>query len=96
MEELPNVEWDEKERRLVDLLEPLAVAYLYVLAVLQPIVGLVLGIVALKRCQLEKNKRVGKIAIIVSIVALGLWTLCIVAYVLIMIAAAAAGGFKGL
>ena len=92
MEELTNVDWDEKKRRLADLLEPLAVAYLYVTAVLQPILGLILGIVALKKCALEKNKRVGKICVIVSIVALGFWTLCIVAYIIVMVAVTAAGG----
>lgn len=92
MEELSNVDWDEKKRRLVDLLEPLFVAYLYVIAVLQPILGLILGIVALKKCRLEKNKRVGKICVIISIVALGFWALCIVAYVVVVVAVTAAGG----
>jgi ABC-type dipeptide/oligopeptide/nickel transport system permease component len=83
MEELLNVDWDEKKRRLVDLLEPLLVAYLYVIAVIQPILGLILGIVMLQKCALEKNKRVGKICVIISIVMLGLFVLCIVLYILI-------------
>ena len=83
MEELMNVDWDEKKRRLVDLLEPIAVAYLYVIAVLQPILGLILGIVMLKKCALEKNKRVGKICVIISIVMLGVFVLCIVLYILL-------------
>lgn len=83
MEELANVDWDEKKRRLLDLFEPLAIAYLYVVAVMQPILGLILGIVALKKCQLEKNKRVGKICVIISIVMLGIFVLCIVLYILI-------------
>jgi len=83
MEELANVDWDEKKRRLLDLFEPLAIAYLYVVAVMQPILGLILGIVALKKCQLEKNKRVGKICVIISIVMLGVFVLCIVLYILI-------------
>lgn len=95
MEELLNVDWDEKKRRLVDLLEPLLVAYLYIMAVLSPVLGLILGIVALKKCQLEKNKRVGKIVLIISIVGLGLWTLCIVAYVIVIVAVTAAGGMGG-
>jgi hypothetical protein len=95
MEELLNVDWDEKKRRLVDLLEPLFIAYLYIMAVLSPVLGLILGIVALKKCQLEKNKRVGKIVLIISIVGLGLWTLCIVAYVIIIVAVTAAGGMGG-
>ena len=92
MEELSNVDWDEKKRRLVDLLEPIAVAYLYVIAVLQPVLGLILGIVMLKKCALEKNKRVGKICVIISIVMCGVWALCVVAYVIIIVAMTAAGG----
>jgi hypothetical protein len=92
MEELASVDWDEKKRRLVDLLEPIAVAYLYVIAVLQPILGLILGIVMLKKCALEKNKRVGKICVIISIVMCGVWALCIVAYVVVIVAMTAAGG----
>ncbi|MEE8640452.1 MAG: hypothetical protein V3T41_08585 [bacterium] len=95
MEELLKVDWDEKKRRLVDLLEPLFIAYLYILAVISPVLGLILGIVALKKCQLEKNKRVGKICVIISIVGLGLWTLCIVAYVIIIVAVTATGGMGG-
>jgi ABC-type dipeptide/oligopeptide/nickel transport system permease component len=96
MEERLNVDWDEKKRRLADLLEPLLVAYLYIMAVLSPVLGLILGIVALKKCELEKNKRVGKIVLIISIVGLGLWTLCIVAYVIIIVAVTAAGGLGGM
>ena len=95
MEERLNVDWDEKKRRLADLLEPLLVAYLYIIAVFSPVLGLILGIVALKKCELEKNKRVGKICLIISIVGLGLWTLCIVAYVIIIVAVTAAGGMGG-
>ncbi len=95
MEEMLKVDWDEKKRRVVDLLEPLFIAYLYILAVLAPCMGLILGIVALKKCQLEKNKRVGKICVIISIVGLGLWTLCIVAYVIIIVAVTATGGMGG-
>jgi hypothetical protein len=83
MEEFANVNWDEKKQRLVDLLEPIAVAYLYIVAVMQPILGLILGIVMLKKCVLEKNKRVGKICVIISIVMLGVFVLCIVLYILL-------------
>jgi hypothetical protein len=96
MEEITNVDWDEKKRRLVDLLEPLFIAYLYIVAVFSPVLGLILGIVALKKCELEKNRRVGKICVIISIVGLGLWTLCIVAYVIIIVAVTAAGGIGGM
>ena len=70
MPEILEVDWDERKRRLVDLLEPVFVAYLYVLAVLQPVLGLILGIVALKKCRLEANKRVGKICVVVSVIIL--------------------------
>jgi phage shock protein PspC (stress-responsive transcriptional regulator) len=46
----------------------------------------------LKKCALEKNKRVGKICVIISIVMCGVWALCIVAYVVVIIAMTAAGG----
>jgi hypothetical protein len=95
MEELLKVDWDEKKRRLVDLLEPLFITYLYIVAVVSPVLGLILGIVALKKCKLDANKRVGKICVIISIVGLGLWTLCIVAYVIIIVAVTATGGMGG-
>jgi len=89
-EPILNIDWDERKRRLVDLLEPIAIAYLYIASLLSPVFGLVIGIVAMKKCQLEKNKRVGKICLILGIVAIGLWSLCVVAYVLIIVAAMAA------
>jgi len=97
-EELANVNWDEKKKRLVDLLEPLAVAYMYVLAILSPILGLILGIVALKKCELESNKKLGKTALIISIVMLGVWSLCFAAYIILIVMVSmkgAGGGFKG-
>ncbi|HUV85898.1 MAG TPA: hypothetical protein VMX79_02165 [bacterium] len=96
MEELLNVDWDEKKRRLVDLLEPLAVAFVIYTAVTNPILGLVLGFVAMAKCRLEKNKRIGKICVIISFVMLGLWVLCIVAYVIVIVAVTAAGGLGGI
>ena len=97
MEELLKVDWDEKKRRVVDLLEPLFVTYLYIVAVTSPVLGLILGIVALKKCQLEKNKRVGKICVIISIVMLGVFVLCIVLYILIyaVVIAAVLGSSTG-
>jgi hypothetical protein len=90
MEELSNVDWDERKRRLVDLLEPLSVAYLYVLAVLQPVLGLILGIVLLKQCRLEANKRVGKICVIISAIVLGICVLFIAGALIIALASSAA------
>jgi ABC-type dipeptide/oligopeptide/nickel transport system permease component len=92
MDEITNVDWDEKKKRLVDLFEPLFVAYLYIMAVFSPILGLILGIVAIKKCRLEKNKRVGKICVIISIVGLGFWALCLVVYVLVIFASMAGSG----
>lgn len=91
-EELANVNWDDKKKRLVDLLEPLAVAYMYVLAILSPILGLILGIVALKKCELESNKKLGKTCLIVSIVMLGVWSLCFAAYIVIIVMATMKSG----
>jgi ABC-type dipeptide/oligopeptide/nickel transport system permease component len=91
-DELTTPQYDEKKKRLVDLLEPLAVAYMYVLAVLSPVLGLILGIVAIKKCELEKNKRLAKIVIIVSIVMLGVWSLCVAAYVVFVVAMMAKTG----
>ena len=96
MEELLNVDWDEKKQRLVDLLEPLFVAYLYFVAVVQPILGIILGVVALKKCELEKNRRVGKICFIISAVALGFWALCLVAYIIVIVAVTTRGSVAGI
>ncbi|MGD8717927.1 MAG: hypothetical protein PVH29_03795 [Candidatus Zixiibacteriota bacterium] len=92
MDEITNVDWDEKKKRLVDLFEPLFVAYLYIMAVFSPIMGLILGIVAMTKCRMDKNKRVGKICVIVSIVMLGVWSLCLVAYILVIVAATGSYG----
>lgn len=91
MDEMSKVDWDERKRRLVDLLEPLFVAYLYVLAVLQPVLGLILGIVVFKQCRLEANKRVGKICVIISAIVLGLCVLIVLAVVIIAFVSRAAG-----
>ncbi len=90
MEEQLNVDWDEKKRRLVDLLEPLFVAYLYLFAVLQPVLGLILGIVALKKCRLEANKRVGRICVVISLIVLGLCVLFIAGALIIGLVSRAA------
>lgn len=94
MDEMSKVDWDERKRRLVDLLEPLLVAYLYVLAVLQPVLGLILGIVVLKKCRLEANKRVGKICVIISVVVLGLCVLIVLAVFIIAFVSRAAGSLS--
>jgi hypothetical protein len=90
MEELLKTDSDEKQRRLVDLLEPLAVAFVIYTAVVNPILGLVLGFVAMAKCQLEKNRRVGKICVIIGFAMLGVLVLCIVLYVIIYAFAIAA------
>ncbi len=94
MDEASRVDWDERKRRLVDLLEPLLVAYLYVLAVLQPILGLILGIVIIKQCRLEANKRVGKICVIISAIVLGLCILIVLAVFMIAFVSRAAGSLS--
>jgi hypothetical protein len=94
VDEASRVDWDERKRRLVDLLEPLLVAYLYVLAVLQPILGLILGIVVIKQCRLEANKRVGKICVIISAIVLGLCVLIVLAVFMIAFVSRAAGSLS--
>ncbi len=78
----------------MDLLEPLFVAYLYILAVLQPVLGLILGIVALKKCRLEANKRVGKICVIISVVVLCIAALITLAVIVITFVSRAAGALS--
>lgn len=89
-----NTDWEEKRRRFLDLANPLLVAYLYLLAIFSPIMGLVLGIIAMKKCELEANRRLGKNVTIISAVMCGVMMLCIVGYVifiLIMVAAEKGG-----
>jgi len=84
-DELTNAgEWEERERRLLDLGEPAFLAVLYSYAVLSWIWGLVFGLVATAQCKLEANKRVGKICIILAVanfVLIG----CLVAVYVILI-----------
>jgi hypothetical protein len=84
-DELTNAaEWEERERRLLDLGEPTFLAVLYFYAVLSWIWGLVFGLVATAQCKLEANKRVGKICIILAVVNFVLIG-CLVAVYIILI-----------
>lgn len=85
-----NTDWEEKRRRFLDLANPLLVAYLYLLAIFSPIMGLVLGIIAMKKCELEANRRLGKNVTIISAVMCGVMMLCIVGYVILIIIMVAA------
>jgi uncharacterized membrane protein len=67
-ENVTTAEWEERGRRVLDLLEPAALTYLYFTSVLSWIWGLVFGLVATTQCKLEANKRVGWICIILAIV----------------------------
>jgi len=78
-------EWEERTRRLLDLLEPLSVAGLYFLAIFSWIYGLVFGIVTLSQCKLEANKRVGKICVILAVVNFALIGCLVVGYVLLIV-----------
>lgn len=71
----------EKEERLFDLLESLAIAYLYIVSVTVPYMGLVFGIVLMKKAVLEKDRRHGKVFTIISSIMLGLLLLCCVGYI---------------
>ncbi len=85
---IANVEFEERSRRLLDLLEPVALTFLYFYSVLSFIWGLVFGIVATAQCKLDANKRVGKVCIILAVVNFVLITCLVVAYVIIIIFAA--------
>ncbi len=85
---IANVEFEERSRRLLDLLEPVALTFLYFYSVLSFIWGLVFGIVAMAQCKLDANKRVGKVCIILAVVNFVLITCLVVAYVIIIIFAA--------
>ena len=87
-EKVTAVDWEERGRRLLDLLEPVVLTCLYFYSVLSFIWGLVLGLVATTQCKLEANKRVGKICIILAIVNFVLVTCLVVAYVILIILAA--------
>ncbi len=87
-ESVTTAEWEERERRLLDLLEPAALTYLYFTSVLSWIWGLVFGLVATTQCKLEANKRVGGICIILAIVNFVLMG-CLVAVYFLMIMFAA-------
>jgi len=73
----------EKEERLFDLLEPLAIAYLYILSVMAPYIGLVFGIVLMKKAVLEKDRRLGKTCTIISSIMLGMLLICCAGYIVI-------------
>lgn len=84
-EKLTASAYEERVHRLLDLVEPLAVAGLYFLSVISWIYGLVFGIVALAQCKLEANKRVGKICLILAAVNIALIALLVVVYVVVVI-----------
>lgn len=86
-ENVPTVDWEERSRRLLDLLEPVALTFLYFYSVLSFIRGLVFGIVAMAQCKLEANKRVGKICIVLAIVNFILIGCLVVAYVVLILLA---------
>lgn len=83
-EKLTASAYEERMHRLLDLVEPLAVAGLYFLSVISWIYGLVFGIVALAQCKLEANKRVGKICLILAVVNMALIALLVVVYVVLI------------
>jgi hypothetical protein len=87
--------WEERSRRLLDLLEPAVLTALYVYSVLSWIWGLVFGIVAMAQCKLDANKRVGKICIILAVVNFVLIGCLVAAYILLIIIAVAFYAFLG-
>ena len=87
-EDVAKADWEERSRRLLDLLEPVALTFLYFYSLFSWIWGLVFGIVAMAQCKLDANKRVGKTCIILAVVNFVLITCLVVAYVIIVIFAA--------
>lgn len=84
-DELTNAgEWEERERRLLDLGEPAFLTGLYAYSVLSWIWGLVFGLVATAQCRLEANKRVGKICIILAVVNFVLIGCLVAVYVILI------------
>lgn len=84
-DELTNAaDWEERERRLLDLGEPALLTGLYAYSVLSWIWGLVFGLVATAQCKLEANKRVGKICIILAVVNFVLIGCLVAAYILLI------------
>jgi hypothetical protein len=71
----------EKEKRLFDLLESLTITYLYIISVTVPYIGLVFGIVLMRKAALEKNRQHGKAYTVISSIILGLLLLCCVGYI---------------
>jgi len=84
-------DWEEKKNRVIDILEPVLVAYMYIISVVSPIVALVLGIVLMKRAVLEKNRRLGKNMVTISIIFLCVGLLCCIAYIALLVVGSLAG-----
>jgi hypothetical protein len=80
-----RVDWEDKKTRLVDILEPVLVAYLYIISVVSPIVALILGIVLMTRAELEKNRRLGRNMVTISIIFLVLGVLCCIVYMALIV-----------
>jgi hypothetical protein len=76
--------WEDRERRLLDLLEPAGLTFLYFYSVTSWILGLVAGVVALVQCRLEANRRVGKICLLLAGVNFLLIGCLVAAYVVIL------------
>jgi hypothetical protein len=77
-------EWEERERRLLDLGEPAFLTALYFYSALSWIWGLVFGLVATAQCKLDANRRVGKICLILA-AANFILVGCLVAFYIIVI-----------
>lgn len=76
--------WEDRERRLLDLLEPAGLTFLYFYSVTSWILGVVAGLVTLAQCKLEANRRVGKICLILAAVNFLLIGCLVAAYVVLL------------
>ncbi len=90
--------WLEREKRVVDLLEPALRVGLYVSSLASLVYAVVFGLVLLVQCKVAANKRVGTICLILAAVHTVLVAALVVVYVafiIFIIAAAAAKGGAG-
>ena len=78
--------YEQRKKSLVDILYLLLLTWLYLLSLVYPLVGIVLGIVLLTWATTEDVKRVGKVCLILGIVN-------VVLVLIVLGTAIAIGGF---
>lgn len=84
---VPQVEFEARARRLLDLGESMVKGYLYFASALSYILGLIFGIVFLARCKYQENRKLGTVCIILAVANIVVMGLCVAAYVIVIAAA---------